>query len=99
VAAGSVQGQPRLTTVSRREKASSSPNTNTAGSAPDLFCVACNMGLEGIVSKRVDRAYGAGRCAHWIKVKNRAPGVRQSHGFVVGLSQRMHAACHMEKLR
>jgi bifunctional non-homologous end joining protein LigD len=37
-----------------------------------LFRVACNMGLEGIVSKRLDRAYGAGRCKHWIKIKNPA---------------------------
>jgi bifunctional non-homologous end joining protein LigD len=37
-----------------------------------LFRVACNMGLEGIVSKRLDRAYGAGKCAHWIKIKNPA---------------------------
>jgi bifunctional non-homologous end joining protein LigD len=28
-----------------------------------LFRVACNMGLDGIVSKRLDRPYGAGRCA------------------------------------
>jgi ATP-dependent DNA ligase len=38
---------------------------------PDLFRAACNMGLEGIVSKRRDRHYRAGRCSHWIKVKNR----------------------------
>jgi bifunctional non-homologous end joining protein LigD len=38
----------------------------------DLFGAACNMGLEGIVSKRVDRAYDAGKCKHWIKVKNPA---------------------------
>jgi bifunctional non-homologous end joining protein LigD len=37
-----------------------------------LFRVACNMGLEGIVSKRLDRAYGAGKCRHWLKVKNPA---------------------------
>jgi bifunctional non-homologous end joining protein LigD len=37
-----------------------------------LFRVACNMGLEGIVSKHLDRAYGAGRCKHWIKIKNPA---------------------------
>jgi hypothetical protein len=30
------------------------------------------MGLEGIVSKRLDRAYGAGKCKHWVKVKNPA---------------------------
>src|SRR5262249_57414188 len=28
----------------------------------DLFRVACNMGLEGIVSKRCDRAYTPGKC-------------------------------------
>jgi ATP-dependent DNA ligase len=38
---------------------------------PDLFRAACNMGLEGMVSKRADRPYCAGRCTHWIKVKNR----------------------------
>jgi ATP-dependent DNA ligase len=37
-----------------------------------LFRVACNMGLEGIVSKRLDHGYCAGRCKHWVKVKNRA---------------------------
>jgi ATP-dependent DNA ligase len=31
-----------------------------------------NMGLEGIVSKHLDRPYGAGRCKHWIKIKNPA---------------------------
>jgi bifunctional non-homologous end joining protein LigD len=38
---------------------------------PDLFCAACNMGLEGLVSKRRDRPYQGGRSKHWIKVKNR----------------------------
>jgi ATP-dependent DNA ligase len=38
---------------------------------PDLFRAACDMGLEGMVSKRADRPYRAGRCPHWIKVKNR----------------------------
>jgi bifunctional non-homologous end joining protein LigD len=39
---------------------------------PDLFCAACNMGLEGMVSKRRDRPYRAGRSPDWIKVKNRS---------------------------
>jgi ATP-dependent DNA ligase len=44
-----------------------------------LFRVACNMGLEGIVSKHLDRAYGAGRCKYWVKVKN--PGdIRRTAG-------------------
>jgi len=29
------------------------------------------MGLEGLVSKRRDRPYQAGRSKHWVKVKNR----------------------------
>jgi hypothetical protein len=37
--------------------------------AYDLFGAARNLGLEGIVSKRLDRAYGTGKCAHWIKIK------------------------------
>jgi bifunctional non-homologous end joining protein LigD len=38
---------------------------------PDLFLAACNMGLEGLVSKRRDRPYRPGRSANWVKVKNR----------------------------
>jgi bifunctional non-homologous end joining protein LigD len=38
---------------------------------PDLFRAACNMGLEGLVSKRQDRPYRAGRSPYWVKVKNR----------------------------
>jgi bifunctional non-homologous end joining protein LigD len=38
---------------------------------PDLFRAACQLGLEGLVSKRRDRLYQAGRSKHWVKVKNR----------------------------
>ena len=38
---------------------------------PDLFRAACNMGLERLVSKRVDRPYRGGRSPDWVKVKNR----------------------------
>jgi ATP-dependent DNA ligase len=38
---------------------------------PDLFRAACGMGLEGLVSKRRDRPYQAGRTKHWVKIKNR----------------------------
>jgi bifunctional non-homologous end joining protein LigD len=38
---------------------------------PELFEAACRMGLEGLVSKRRDRPYQAGRSKHWVKVKNR----------------------------
>ena len=39
---------------------------------PDLFRAARNFGLEGLVSKRRDRPYRAGRSPDWIKVKNRS---------------------------
>ena len=38
---------------------------------PDLFRKACEFGLEGLVSKRADRPYRAGRSPDWVKVKNR----------------------------
>jgi len=37
----------------------------------DLFRAACDMRLEGLVSKHKDRPYRAGPSKHWIKVKNR----------------------------
>jgi bifunctional non-homologous end joining protein LigD len=37
-----------------------------------MFRHACAMGLEGIVSKRVDSRYKSGRCLSWVKVKNPA---------------------------
>ena len=39
---------------------------------PDLFRKACEFGLEGLVSKRKDRPYRAGRSKDWIKMKNRS---------------------------
>jgi ATP-dependent DNA ligase len=48
---------------------------------PDLFRAACDMGLEGLVSKRRDRPYQAGRSKHWVKVKNRKhPAMRSGDG-------------------
>jgi bifunctional non-homologous end joining protein LigD len=46
---------------------------------PDLFRAACRMGLEGLVSKRRDRAYRGGPCRHWVKIKNReSPAMRRA---------------------
>jgi bifunctional non-homologous end joining protein LigD len=39
---------------------------------PELFRAACNMGLEGLLSKRRDRPYRGGRSTYWVKVKNRS---------------------------
>jgi bifunctional non-homologous end joining protein LigD len=52
------------------------------------FRVACNMGLEGIVSKRLDRADGAGRCKHWIKIKNPAhPAYSRARDTIIASRQ------------
>jgi bifunctional non-homologous end joining protein LigD len=38
---------------------------------PELFRAECNMGLEGLVSKRANRPYRAGPSKDWLKIKNR----------------------------
>jgi bifunctional non-homologous end joining protein LigD len=46
-----------------------------------LFRQACKFGLEGLVSKRLDRRYRGGRSPDWIKVKNPAsPAARRVKG-------------------
>jgi len=42
----------------------------TGAIGPKLFHAACDMGLEGLVSKRADRPYRGGQSPFWIKVKN-----------------------------
>jgi bifunctional non-homologous end joining protein LigD len=43
-----------------------------------IFLHACKLGLEGIVSKRKDSPYRAGRSPDWLKFKNpEAPAVRR----------------------
>lgn len=49
------------------------------GQGEALFAKACDMGLEGIVSKRVDRPYRSGRSRDWLKVK-----CHQNQEFVIG---------------
>jgi bifunctional non-homologous end joining protein LigD len=45
------------------------------GRGPEVFEAACRMGLEGVVSKRVDAPYRSGKVKTWLKVKNPdAPG-------------------------
>jgi ATP-dependent DNA ligase len=44
----------------------------------DLFRVACNMGFEGIVSKRRDCACTPGKCTHWAPRTRRIAGLGTS---------------------
>jgi ATP-dependent DNA ligase len=54
------------------------------GDGAEIFEHACRLGLEGIVSKRVDSTYRAGRSRVWVKVKNRShPAImRVAESFV-----------------
>ncbi|HRY04815.1 MAG TPA: DNA ligase [Beijerinckiaceae bacterium] len=42
------------------------------GRGPEVFVQACALGLEGIVSKRLDARYRSGRALTWLKIKNPA---------------------------
>ena len=51
-------------------------NFAIVGRGPEVYQAACRMGLEGIVSKRVDAPYRSGRSKAWLKIKNlAAPGI------------------------
>ena len=43
---------------------------HTEGDGEEMFQVACKLGLEGIVSKRIDAPYRSGRARSWLKIKN-----------------------------
>ena len=45
-------------------------NEHLAHDGPAVFEHACRMGLEGIVSKRIDAPYRSGRSKTWLKSKN-----------------------------
>jgi bifunctional non-homologous end joining protein LigD len=56
-------------------------NEHLTGDVPTVFDHVCRMGLEGIVSKRVDAPYRSGPSKVWLKSKNPerhsgAPGAR-----------------------
>jgi bifunctional non-homologous end joining protein LigD len=61
---------PRMQNMAR-QPSFARPRLRPAGLGPDLFRAACDMGLEGIVSKRRDRPHQSGRSKHWLKTKNR----------------------------
>ena len=42
---------------------------HVAGKAPQFYAQACDIGLEGIIVKRADARYRAGRGTGWLKVK------------------------------
>ena len=60
----------------RRAKAGIHFVDHVEGDGAKLFAHACELGLEGIVSKDRTRSYRSGRSKTWLKIKNpQAPGV------------------------
>ena len=47
-------------------------NGHLTNDGPTVFAHACRMGLEGIVSKRIDSRYTSGPSKAWLKSKNPA---------------------------
>jgi bifunctional non-homologous end joining protein LigD len=47
-------------------------NEHIVEEGPVVFAHACQLGAEGIVSKKVDGTYRSGPCRVWIKVRNPA---------------------------
>jgi len=59
-----------LRKVLRRARGGIQYVEHTEGDGAEMFAAACKLGLEGIVSKRIDAPYRSGRARSWLKVKN-----------------------------
>jgi bifunctional non-homologous end joining protein LigD len=60
------------------------------GDGATIFEHVCKLGLEGIVAKRTDMPYQAGRSRRWLKIKNGAhPSIsRVREAFTYGNNRR-----------
>ena len=68
--------------------------------SPDLFRAACKMGIEGLVSKRRDRPYRAGRSPHWVKLKNPAsPAMTRLRDETNPVVKALEQSCEAEAVR
>jgi bifunctional non-homologous end joining protein LigD len=54
-------------------------NEHTDGDGTEIFTEACRMGLEGIVSKRLDMPYKPGPSKIWLKIKNPKSAAMRRH--------------------
>ena len=69
-----IQRRKQLARMLRRSKPGIRLSEHIEADSAMVFAHACKLGLEGIVSKRLDGLYQSGRARTWIKVKNkRAP--------------------------
>jgi bifunctional non-homologous end joining protein LigD len=66
-----VERRKQLAKILRKAKPGIRLSEHIEPDGVKVFDHACKLGLEGIVSKRVDAPYRSGRARTWIKVKNR----------------------------
>jgi bifunctional non-homologous end joining protein LigD len=72
----------KLATLLKKSRSKSGPirySDHVVGDGDTVFAQAGKLGLEGIVSKRLDRPYRAGRGYDWLKIKT-----SQREEFVIG---------------
>jgi bifunctional non-homologous end joining protein LigD len=60
-----------LRKVLRRTKGGIQYVEHGEGDGAEMFEAVCKLGLEGIVSKRIDSPYRSGPSKSWLKIKNR----------------------------
>jgi bifunctional non-homologous end joining protein LigD len=52
---------------------------HTEGDGVEMFKAICKLGLEGIVSKKIDAPYKSGPSKAWLKIKNpKAPAATRA---------------------
>jgi bifunctional non-homologous end joining protein LigD len=59
-----------LAKLLRRAKPGIRYSEHLLGNGAEIFEEACRMGLEGIVSKRLNSPYRSGKVKTWLKIKN-----------------------------
>jgi bifunctional non-homologous end joining protein LigD len=65
-----VERKTALRKVLRRTQGGIQYVEHTEGDGAEMFEAVCKLGLEGIVSKRIDAPYRSGPSKSWIKTKN-----------------------------
>jgi len=65
-----VERKTALKWVLRKAREGIQYDEHAEGHGDKLFAAVCNLGLEGIMSKRLTSAYKSGPSRTWIKVKN-----------------------------
>jgi bifunctional non-homologous end joining protein LigD len=67
-----------LSSLLRRQRSGIVFNQHYRARGETIFRLACQLGCEGIVSKRVGSPYRSGRSKYWLKVKNpKAPAAKR----------------------